>query len=118
TRKNAEQRSLVTFVDRELAWSERDVRHHHGKPLALALREIREHRDLADLLRSHHERVTALTLSASRAGDAVLCVPRVRRQRKLGRAGAACASRLDHVVGSPRLFTLTQVAVENNHSPA
>ena len=59
TRKNAEQGPLITLVHGELTRSERDVRYHPGKPFAFGLREIREHRDLADLLRRHHKRVTA-----------------------------------------------------------
>ena len=55
TLEHAKQRASVTLVHGRLAWRERNVRHHPGKPVALGRVEVREHFDPADLLCRHHE---------------------------------------------------------------
>ena len=55
TLEHAKQPPCVTFVHGRLAWRERDVRHHPGKPVALGRVEVREQFDPADLLWRHHE---------------------------------------------------------------
>ena len=55
TVEDAEQCPSVTLVHSGLAGNKRDVRHCPGEPVELGRLEVREHRDLTDLLRRHHE---------------------------------------------------------------
>ncbi|HET7354540.1 MAG TPA: hypothetical protein VFJ11_10905 [Gaiellaceae bacterium] len=52
--EDAKQRPLITFVHGELARHERDVGGQSGKPVAFGQLKVREHRDLTDFLRRHH----------------------------------------------------------------